>query len=176
VLRFTLRFCSNLPHGFALQLIRMEYSTTGSFEDRATLAFVNRNLAAPQFTQTTSNGVLTISTSDLTLTYTIGAAFAPSTLSIVSASSSSAFTRWSYGQADTGNLLGTIRSLDMVGVVPLNCTENAWITVHDEELHCEWGVVSRDGWAVVNDTSNYALTDGQEWWDGMNADAEDLYL
>lgn len=154
----------------------MEYSTTGSFEDRATLAFVNRNLAVPPFTQSTNNGVLTISTADVTLTYTIGAAFASNTLSIASNSGGGAFSGWAYGQPDTGNLLGTIRSLDMLGVVSLNCTENAWISVHNEELHCEWGVVSRDGWAVVNDTSNYALTDGQEWWDGVNADTEDLYL
>lgn len=30
-----------------------------------------------------------------------------------------------------GNLLGTIKSLDMLGVQTLNCTENAGQMVHD---------------------------------------------
>ncbi len=32
-----------------LQLIRMEYSASGEFEDRATLAVLNRNLPVPLF-------------------------------------------------------------------------------------------------------------------------------
>ena len=58
------------------RLIRMEYINTSdsgsgkgkgvgasSFEDRATLAFLNRNLPVPSFTHAISNGVLTITTS-----------------------------------------------------------------------------------------------------------------
>ena len=40
------------------QLIRMEYSDNGQFLDSATLAFLNRNLTVPQFSQVVSNGVL----------------------------------------------------------------------------------------------------------------------
>ena len=40
------------------QLIRMEYSDNGQFLDSATLAFLNRNLTMPQFSQVVSNGVL----------------------------------------------------------------------------------------------------------------------
>ena len=47
--------------------------------------------------------------------------------------------------ANSGNLLGTVRSLDNVGVIPLNCTQNRDIFVHNESLHCAWGLVSRDG-------------------------------
>lgn len=39
------------------QLIRMEYSNNGQFEDRATLAFLNRNVTVPQFTSSTSGGL-----------------------------------------------------------------------------------------------------------------------
>jgi hypothetical protein len=48
------------------------------------------------------------------------------------------------------------------------------LKVHDESLHCEWGLVSRSGWAVVDDTTNWGLTKGAEWWDSVNTDAADL--
>ena len=85
------------------------------------------------------------------------------------------FGSWEYGQNNAGNLLGTIRSLDDAAIVPLNCTINANVTVHNEELHCEWGLVSREGWAVVDDSSNYVL-DADYWWSGVNTDQIDLYL
>lgn len=34
--------------------------------------------------------------------------------------------------------------------------------VHDESLHCAWGLVSRDGWVVYNDTDGVAL-DERDW-------------
>ena len=104
--------------------------------------------------------------------------------------SAGTFASWQYGQSNEGNLLGTIRSLDEVGVVPLNCTVNAnvssltttppWadgrqIQIHDESLHCEWGLVSRQGWAVVDDAPNAALS-AEYWWAGNNTDAVDIYL
>ena len=61
---------------------------------------------------------------------------------VTSLNSSSAFDSWVPGMANTGNLLGTIKSLDMLGVITLNCTENANVTIHDEQLHCAWGLVS----------------------------------
>lgn len=38
---------------------------------------------------------------------------------------------WYHGQPNWGNLLGTIKSLDMLGVQDLNCTNNADVIVHD---------------------------------------------
>lgn len=88
---------------------------------------------------------------------------------------SGTFQSWYYGQANSGNLLGTIKSLDGLGVVSLNCTENANIIVHDEVLHCEWGLISQKGWSLVDDTPNYAL-DENYWWAGVNTDTVDNYL
>ncbi len=53
------------------QLIRMEWSANGKFEDRASLVFINRRLPVPPFThQLTDNGhKLIIKTDALTLTY-----------------------------------------------------------------------------------------------------------
>lgn len=51
------------------QLIRMEWSADGQFEDRATLTFVNRETPVPEFKVRESKSKLTITTPALTLTY-----------------------------------------------------------------------------------------------------------
>eukprot|EP00056_Hartaetosiga_gracilis_P005958 m.91505 g.91505 ORF g.91505 m.91505 type:complete len:1088 (-) comp12327_c0_seq1:202-3465(-) len=157
-------------------VIRMEYSASNTFEDRPTVAVLNRNLSIPIFEHSTTNNVLTIETGSLKLSYTIGEKFSPLTLSVKSVDSTSEFNSWSYGDVNSGNLLGTIKSLDMLGVETLNCTQNANKRVHDESLHCEWGVISRDGWAVIDDSDNWALSKGAEWWDSVNTDDQDLYF
>lgn len=159
------------------RLIRMQYAAGSTFEDRATLAVVNRNLPVPNFKSSTTADVLTITTSDVELTYAIGQPFSGATLSVASLDKTSKFTGWAFGDRDDGNLLGTIKSLDQLGVISLNCTENANVTVHSEQLHCHWGLVSRGGWAVVNDTTSPALNPTTGWWnDGNTTDIVDMYL
>jgi len=146
------------------RLIRMEQAKTpGKFEDRPTLAILNRKLPVPSFTHSLSsdNATLTIKTDDATLTYSMGQKFSKDTLSVSFGDSK----KWSYGDRNDGNLLGTIKSLDELGPISLNCTENAGTQIHDETLHCEWGLVSRDGWSIYDDTENYCLGEG-DWWDG----------
>ena len=146
------------------RLIRMEQrgGNASGFEDRATLAMLNRNLPVPPFTHSESGGVLTITTGAVELSYTVGAAFAPATLS-VKGLSGGAFGTWSFGDAFPGNLLGTIRGQDEQSATPLNCTLNKGVDDNGEANHCEWGLVSRDGWVVYNDTINYCL-DENDWW------------
>jgi hypothetical protein len=81
-----------------------------------------------------------------------------------------------FGDADNGNLLGTIKSLDELGVTPLNCTLNANITVHDEQLHCAWALISRGGWTLQNDQDNYMLDSTSQWWSSPNTDQVDSYF
>ena len=63
------------------QLIRMEWSENGTFEDRATLTFINRHTEVPQFKVTNSRSKVVIRTSALTLTYRKGAKFSAERLS-----------------------------------------------------------------------------------------------
>ena len=153
-------------------LIRMEWmgDSANGFEDRSTLAFVNRKLPVPSFTASTDGGTATIKTSKVTVSYKTGQPFSASSLS-----ATGSFGSWSFGKANTGNLLGTIKSLDQLPVTSLNCTENQKIIVHGESLHCQWALVSRDGWAAVDDSQNQALDD-DDWWAGNNTDAHDIYL
>ena len=51
------------------QLIRLEWSGDGKFEDRASLVFLNRKLPVPPFTARADGDVLVIKTSALELRY-----------------------------------------------------------------------------------------------------------
>eukprot|EP01063_Lacrimia_lanifica_P029738 TRINITY_DN4590_c0_g1_i3.p1 TRINITY_DN4590_c0_g1~~TRINITY_DN4590_c0_g1_i3.p1 ORF type:complete len:994 (+),score=371.47 TRINITY_DN4590_c0_g1_i3:66-3047(+) len=162
-------------------LVRMEYAQ-GAFEDRPTLAFVNRKTPVPKFTQTQANGTLTIATAALKLTYTPGTGnFATAQKLSVEPLGASTFTPWTYGQtslSDAGNLRGTIRTLDTTGNITLACSE--YETKHPDR-HCESGLVSRTGWALVDETGVPCLEDDDWWTDDngklfQNADEEDLYL
>ena len=51
------------------RLIRIEYSETGYFEDRATQTVINREFDVPKFDVQESNGILTIITELIELTY-----------------------------------------------------------------------------------------------------------
>src|ERR1700744_550077 len=68
------------------QLIRMEWAADGKFEDHPSFVFLNRRLPVPHFTTKQDGHALTISTSDLELSYHPSAAadgkFTPDNLTI----------------------------------------------------------------------------------------------
>lgn len=70
------RVTVHTPH-----LLRLEWSATGTFDDRPTLAFVNRGVGAP-FSYTTAGGGLSLNTSALSLKCS-GARFGGGSLSIM---------------------------------------------------------------------------------------------
>jgi hypothetical protein len=121
------------------RLVRMEYAASGQFEDRPTLAFINRKVAVPAFTQHPSGAGVVITTASITLTYT-GGAFSASSLTVTAANTTKGgFQPWAYGMTsdkDPWNLRGTFRTLDRTANVTLNCTAN-------NMPHCEWGIISR---------------------------------
>ena len=143
------------------RLIRMEYSESGSFEDKATMGFLNRQSDAA-FNAKKSGGGVTISTAALTLTYSGGGKFSAANLH-VKGKGGGAFSHWQPEMSNDGNLLGTIKSLDTIGPTSLNCTENADIKVHSETLHCTWGLVSRAGWSIYDDSDSPVLNE-YGWW------------
>ena len=59
----------------------------------------------------------------------------------------------------------------------LNCTEikKAHTTVHNELLHCQWGLVSKDGWSLVDDSDNWGLTEGEMTWTQVTQTHIDTY-
>ena len=122
------------------RLVRMEWAADGVFEDRASLAIVNRNLPVPHYTSRISNGVLTIKTGKICLVYK-GGRFDKNNLSVQ-------FTKgmWHPGMSASGNLKGTTRTLD-------GCTGFNKLSKLETEL--EDGILSRDGWALVDESNRH---------------------
>jgi alpha-glucosidase (family GH31 glycosyl hydrolase) len=123
------------------QLIRMEWASGGKFEDHASLVFLNRRLPVPEFTNEAGpHGSIVIRTGGLRLSYDPGKSggkFTPDNLSI-SFNLGDNNIVWKPGMADTGNLLGTTRTLDQV---------------RGSNVQLEPGLISRDGWTVVDDST-----------------------
>ena len=150
------------------QLIRMEWSEDGRFEDRATLTFVNRRTPVPDFKVRDTKSRLTITTPALTLTYTKGGRFSDKNLKAVFRLNGREVV-WTPGTEDPQNLMGTTRTLDgcdgrKLGREPM-----------------EQGLLSRAGWSVVDDSGRHVLTpDGSAWKEWVEArpagDRQDLYL
>ncbi len=151
------------------RLIRMEWSEKGVFEDNATLAIVNRNLPVPKFTSTRSGDGVVIRTSAVTLTYK-GGKFAEDNLSVSFKLNGKTVT-WHPGLEATGNLMGTARTLD-------GCTGPDHINNNDP---MELGILSRDGWAVVDESKRHLFVpDDSDWgeWVAVRPEGEvqDLYI
>jgi alpha-glucosidase len=138
------------------QLIRLEWSPAGVFEDRPSLVFLHRHTEPVEFTRREEDGWLVVATGTLQLRYRTGTGrFAPENLSITLANADSTVI-WRPATSDTANLRGTTRTLDGArGPVPL-----------------EKGLLSRDGWALVDD-SERPLFDDSPWpWVVARAPAE----
>ena len=152
------------------QMIRMEWSEDGKFEDRATLTFVNRKLEVPEFKVKQSKSKLTIATSNVTLTYKKGAKFSAENLSAEILVAGEKVV-WHYGDKDSLNLMGTTRTLDCYyGSKPLKKN-------HDMET----GLLSRGGWTVVDDSQRHLFVPVDNHWKNWvecrpAGDRLDLYL
>jgi alpha-glucosidase len=122
-------------------LIRMEWSSEDHFEDSASLVFLNRRMPVPTFQQRIEAGSLTVQTKSLTLHYSPEASgnvgFSAANLSITLQLNGRPVT-WHPGDSDAGNLMGTARTLD---------------GIRGDRTTLEPGLVSRDGWVVVDDST-----------------------
>ncbi len=136
------------------QLIRMEWSPENHFEDRPSLVFLNRRMPVPAFEQRTERGVLTLHTASLDLTYDTHSRepFTAANLQIKLHVADREVT-WHPGDSSAGNLMGTTRTLD-----------NA---VGEKTLEpMEQGLLSRDGWALVDDSARPLFDSDNFTFDG----------
>ncbi|MCB8972475.1 MAG: DUF5110 domain-containing protein [Ardenticatenaceae bacterium] len=142
---------------FTSRLIRLEYDENGRFQDAPSQPFWYRNQPVPEFEQGVENGRLQIETEHLQLTYQIGKKFTAKSLQI---SLKASGTVWQFGDKNPQNLLGTYRTLDEAsGSTPL-----------------EQGLLSRSGWALVDDSKTLIFNDDGWLEPRSNPDALDLYF
>ena len=133
------------------QMIRIQYSTSSKFEDRATFAVINRRLPVPQFTTREEGNYLYIETEALTLRYRKGSPIAaqlksPNNLSITM-KVGELETTWYPGKEDALNLKGTKRTLDTG-------------SGDNQRPDLENGIISRSGWAVIDESPQTKRGDG----------------
>ncbi len=151
------RFEILTPH-----IIRMEWSEDGKFEDHASLTFTNRKLTVPEFQKTRNTDELVIKSDVFELHYKLNSGkFNKTNLKIIFNADGNRKT-WVPGEVNTGNLLGTYRTLDGInGATDL-----------------EPGLLSRDGWTLIDD-SKRPLFDNSNWQWVMprpEKDEQDFYL
>ena len=140
-------------------LIRLEFDPVQTFEDRPTQVFWYRDLPTPEFSVIREKNRLRIETDKLILDYFVSdIGFTPYNLSITLKDTGLA---WHYGMENKSNLKGTVRTLDEVN----GATE------------LKPGLISRSGWALVDDSRSLVFT--EEGWlaprEAVDA-ARDLYF
>lgn len=146
-------------------LIRLEWTDDAKFQDQASLIFIQRNLPTPSFKKELKAGWLSIKTEKLTLRYKLNSGkFSKENLEI-SLELNGEKKVWHPGDVDTQNLLGTTRTLD-----GYNGGRSNW---GGSKLALENGVISRNGWALINDTTN--LFDGNPDWNWVTTRPDKAY-
>ena len=153
------------------RIIRMEWSADGVFEDNATLAIVNRDLPVPDFKLSNAGGRTVINTGKVKLVYKGNGKFTEDNLS-VSFRMNGRTVRWFPGADDSGNLKGTTRTLD-------GCRGYDHVSKDGNDL--ENGIISRDGWAIVDESERHLLVPVESDWKYWVAprpegERQDLYI
>jgi len=130
------------------RMLRMEWAEDGAFEDRPTLVALTRRLPVPPHRVYEEDGWQVVETGALRLRYRRESGrLGPGNLE-VRVKTGGVDTVWRPGRPAEGNLGGTIRTLDGVrGPTDLGD-----------------GLVSRDGWAVVDDSESPLLVGGEGGW------------
>ena len=146
--------------------VRMEWDSTGIFNDYASQVVINRNLPIPVFSTSTSDGWLTIRTQALEIRYKENSGrFDSTNLSI----KGHTFT-WIPGTVQKGNLKGTSRTLDGYDGDSSRYSKT--------RLELEDGLLSKDGWYFLDDSKSL-LFDKSDWpWvkERVNNNAQDYYF
>lgn len=134
------------------ELIRIEYSDVGVFEDRATFTIQNREMEdVVEFQKTEDDDFLYLETDCLSLKYRKGTN--PKTLPAssknltISVKNGDKTEVWYPGKPDPLNLKGTCRTLD---------GSNG----DNKRVELENGLISRSGWSVIDDSWTAVRPDG----------------
>lgn len=123
------------------RLLRLEFSPEGQFEDRPSQVFWYRKQAAPSFTVERDGSKLSLKTASLHLWCSTGAL--EKVKKSIGVRVLETNSTWRLGDQDDLNLKGTARTLDR----------------SSGEVDLEDGLISRSGWAAVDDTHSLVFDD-----------------
>ncbi len=138
------------------QLLRLEYSSDGIFEDRASQTVFFRNFEKNIFSHYEDNGILTLETDNLVLRYNVNEPFRNDTLKIRLKTEPA--SEWCFGDyfEDLG---GTAKTLDGA----------------DGAIELERGIISRNGFSVLDDSDRMLLNENG-WVETRHKNTLDLYF
>jgi len=137
----------------AQQCVRIELCAAGRWVDAPSLFAVVRDTGFSDYTVDRDGDAVRITTASIELSYRPGA------LSAEILDDGSRYATWTPGAANPGNLGGTLRTLDSI---------KAAVGTGD-------GLLSRDGWALIDDSNTPLMVDG--WVADRPADCgADWYL
>lgn len=164
------------------EMIRIEYSDKAMFEDRATFAIINREMdETPAFSKSEDAEFVYINTDKLALKYRKGTdpriQDGENNNLTITMNHNGNKEVWYPGKPDPLNLKGTCRTLD-------------GSDGDNKRSELENGIISRSGWAVIDDSWNNIRPDGSrsfalapnnevgfDWWtERKDTDALDLYF
>jgi len=135
------------------RLLRLEWDSTRQFNDQPSFVVINRKLAVPAFTKTVKDGWIQLTTAQLELRYKLNSgAFNEQNLQIAYREPGESFT-WKPGLKEKENLKGTYRTLDRY---------EGNIKDGKEVMPLEDGLLSKDGWHLVDDSKSL-LFDKSDW-------------
>jgi len=134
------------------RLIRLEYSSQGCFEDRASQHVISRRFLYSVFQEHTQGDSLTLETEHLRLCVKdVNHPLSKDNLSILVKDTGKLWTPTSH---DTDNLGGTARTLD-------NCNGGCFMP-ENRALPLSNSLISPSGWSLVDDSKTLVFdTDGQ---------------
>ncbi|MDD5688234.1 MAG: glycoside hydrolase family 31 protein [Elusimicrobia bacterium] len=126
------------------ECIRLEYSEDSNFIDEPSMFAINRNIDFREYKSNIKNNKLTIETNRFKLTYLHnGHSFSANNLEVIILNGNKKVI-WKPGMKNIGNLGGTLTTLDTIS----------------DEVDLNEGLLSRDGWYLLDDTENHLFKDG----------------
>lgn len=137
------------------RMLRLEFADDGVFEDRGTLSVCNRRMPKVKFKTFTRKGRVVVDTGAVRLEYS--GTGKPFSARNVTASFRHLDGKgvWHPGMKNAGDLGGTLRTLDGMNG-PLKARHRDGKTTW-RRTPVRGGLVSRDGWAVVDDSASVLL-------------------
>lgn len=162
------------------RVIRMEWDPNSAFNDNASFIFVNRNVPVPHFTHKEENGWLCIQTDFLELRYKISSGrFSADNLTITYHDQESSIS-WKPGDQNTGNLLGTMRTLDN-STAKYDSTLNTYVYGPGKDGRfspLSEGILSRKGWTLIDDSKTPLFDTSDYPWalERKKGEHEDAYF
>ena len=145
--------------------IRLEWQPQGHFTDEPSFVASERDYPQVDYKKKVSRNVVRIETSKMILEYRRGTGrFTADNLTITSAEGITPAFVWHPGMQQKENLKGTIRTLDwMEGDRKVEKNMSFEFT-YVEDVPLEDGILARDGWTLIDESSNFLFDDSDWAW------------